>query len=237
LSLDEAFLDELDAELDKDDTEAEPKPLDMQEPGLDMQEPDLDKLDLEISDDDLALMGEFADSADSTNHAYGDEAEAEQLPEMTDAELLALELGDDPQAEIDAEEELGEKLANSHDDEDDISLDDLETLELPEEDLPAYDLPEDDLPEDDLLEDDLSEEDLPIVAPGTPRAIDESDLGEDDDFDFLAGTDEAATKLDLAQAYVEMGDIDGARDILMEVELEGTAEQKAEAKELLKNLS
>jgi len=212
LSLDEAFLDELDAELDKDDTEAEPKPLDMQEPGLDMQEPDLDKLDLEISDDDLALMGEFADSADSTNHAYGDEAEAEQLPEMTDAELLALELGDDPQAEIDAEEELGEKLANSHDDEDDISLDDLETLELPEEDLP-------------------------IVAPGTPRAIDESDLGEDDDFDFLAGTDEAATKLDLAQAYVEMGDIDGARDILMEVELEGTAEQKAEAKELLKNLS
>ncbi|WP_018405664.1 FimV/HubP family polar landmark protein [Marinobacter gelidimuriae] len=181
LSLDEAFLDELDAELDKDDPEAELKPFDMQESDLGKPEPDLDKLDLEISDDDLALMGEFADSADSTNHAGGDEteSEAEELPEMTDAELLALELGDDPQAE----------------------------------------------------------EDLPIVAPGAARAIDESDLGDDDDFDFLAGTDEAATKLDLAQAYVEMGDIDGARDILMEVELEGTAEQKAEAKELLKNLS
>ncbi|MEH6357281.1 MAG: FimV/HubP family polar landmark protein, partial [Marinobacter sp.] len=109
-------------------------------------------------------------------------------------------------------------------------------------DLSAYDLPEDDLseedlPEVDLFEEDLLEEDLPIVAPGAPRSIDESDLGDDDDFDFLAGTDEAATKLDLAQAYVEMGDIDGARDILTEVELEGTAEQKAEAKELLKNLS
>ncbi|PFG08901.1 FimV/HubP family polar landmark protein [Marinobacter sp. LV10MA510-1] len=243
LSLDEAFLDELDAELDKDDPEAELKPLDMQEPDLDMQESDLEKLDLEISDDDLALMGEFADGADSSNHAGGDDAEsesefeAEQLPEMTDAELLALEMGDDPQAEVEAEEELGAKLAENQDDEDDISLDDLETLELPEEDLPAYDLPEDDLPEFDLLEDDVLEEDLPIVAAGAPQTIDESDLGDDDDFDFLAGTDEAATKLDLAQAYVEMGDIDGARDILMEVELEGTAEQKAEAKELLKNLS
>ena len=242
LSLDEAFLDELDSELDKDDPEGELKPFDMKESDLGKLEPDLDKLDLEISDDDLALMGEFADSADSTNHANGDEAEseseAEELPEMTDAELLALELGDDPQAE----EELGVKLGENQDDEDDISLDDLETLELPEEDLPAYDLPEDDLSEDDLpevdlLEEDLLEEDLPIVASGAPRAIDESDLGDDDDFDFLSDTDEAATKLDLAQAYVEMGDIDGARDILMEVELEGTAEQKAEAKELLKNLS
>jgi pilus assembly protein FimV len=235
LSLDEAFLDELDAELDKDDPQAELKPFDMQESDLGKLEPDLDKLDLQISDDDLALMGNFADSADSTNHAGGDETEfeAEELPEMTDVELLALELGDDPQAE--------EGLAESQDDEDDISLDDLETLGLPEEDLPAYDLPEgdlweDDLPEADLLEEDLLEEDLPIVAPGAHRVIDESDLG-DDDFDFLAGTDEAATKLDLAQAYVEMGDIDGACDILTEVELEGTVEQKAEAKELLKNLS
>ncbi|MCL1488700.1 MAG: hypothetical protein MH186_13070 [Marinobacter sp.] len=243
LSLDEAFLDELDAELDKDDPKAELKPFDMEESDLGKLEPDLEKLNLDISDDDLALMGEFADSADSTNHANGDETEAEveELPEMTDAELLALELGDDPQAE----EELGVKLAENQDDEDDeddISLDDLETLELPEEDLPAYDLPEDDLSEDDLpefdlLEEDPLEEDLPIVAPGAPRSIDESDLGDDDDFDFLSDTDEAATKLDLAQAYVEMGDIDGARDILMEVELEGTAEQKAEAKELLKNLS
>ncbi|PMW98617.1 peptidoglycan-binding protein [Pseudomonas sp. FW215-R2] len=62
------------------------------------------------------------------------------------------------------------------------------------------------------------------------------DLGEDD-FDFLAGTDEAATKLDLAQAYIDMGDNDGARDILKEVLSEGDDKQKNEAKEMLSHLA
>ncbi|MDT3312036.1 FimV/HubP family polar landmark protein [Pseudomonas sp. rhizo66] len=61
------------------------------------------------------------------------------------------------------------------------------------------------------------------------------DLGEDD-FDFLAGTDEAATKLDLAQAYIDMGDNDGARDILNEVLTEGDEKQRGEAKEMLSSL-
>jgi len=63
-----------------------------------------------------------------------------------------------------------------------------------------------------------------------------ADLGEDD-FDFLAGTDEAATKLDLAQAYIDMGDSDGARDILNEVLTEGDEKQRGEAKEMLSNLA
>jgi pilus assembly protein FimV len=62
-------------------------------------------------------------------------------------------------------------------------------------------------------------------------------LGDDDDFDFLSGTDEAATKLDLAQAYIDMGDSDGARDILNEVVSEGNAEQKTEAREMLSRLA
>ncbi|MEN5313432.1 FimV/HubP family polar landmark protein [Pseudomonas koreensis] len=62
------------------------------------------------------------------------------------------------------------------------------------------------------------------------------DLGEDD-FDFLAGTDEAATKLDLAQAYIDMGDKDGARDILNEVLTEGDEKQRGEAKEMLSHLA
>ncbi|MFY0728020.1 FimV/HubP family polar landmark protein [Pseudomonas sp. NFX15] len=62
-------------------------------------------------------------------------------------------------------------------------------------------------------------------------------LGGDDDFDFLSGTDEAATKLDLAQAYIDMGDSDGARDILNEVVTEGSDEQKSEAKEMLSRLA
>lgn len=62
-------------------------------------------------------------------------------------------------------------------------------------------------------------------------------LVDDDDFDFLSGTDEAATKLDLAQAYIDMGDSDGARDILKEVVSEGSAEQKSEAEEMLSRLA
>lgn len=57
-----------------------------------------------------------------------------------------------------------------------------------------------------------------------------------DDFDFLAGTDETTTKLDLARAYVDMGDSDGARDILDEVMAEGNDEHKAQAQELLDRL-
>ncbi|MBI6636147.1 FimV family protein [Pseudomonas paralactis] len=60
-------------------------------------------------------------------------------------------------------------------------------------------------------------------------------LGGDDepDFDFLSGTDEVATKLDLAQAYIDMGDADGAKDILNEVLVEGNEGQRGEAKEML----
>ncbi|WLH82901.1 FimV/HubP family polar landmark protein [Pseudomonas sp. FP2338] len=59
-------------------------------------------------------------------------------------------------------------------------------------------------------------------------------LGADEpEFDFLSGTDEVATKLDLAQAYIDMGDTDGAKEILEEVLTGGTAEQRDEAKEML----
>lgn len=64
-----------------------------------------------------------------------------------------------------------------------------------------------------------------------------SDLGMDDDFDFLADTDENATKLDLARAYIDMGDKEGARDILQEVLSEGSGVQQDEAKELLEQVS
>jgi pilus assembly protein FimV len=43
-------------------------------------------------------------------------------------------------------------------------------------------------------------------------------------------------KFDLAKAYEEMGDKDGARDILQEVMREGDVEQKAQAQKLLGSL-
>ena len=51
-----------------------------------------------------------------------------------------------------------------------------------------------------------------------------------------AEADEAATKLDLARAYMEMGDPDGARELLQEVMAEGNEAQRAEAEGLLKQL-
>ena len=49
--------------------------------------------------------------------------------------------------------------------------------------------------------------------------------------------EEASTKLDLARAYLEMGDKEGAREILQEVVAEGGPEQQADAKKLIATLS
>lgn len=61
--------------------------------------------------------------------------------------------------------------------------------------------------------------------------LEEDSLGES----LSAEGDEVATKLDLARAYIDMGDSDGAKGILEEVIAEGSDTQKAEAEELLKS--
>ncbi|HFB67285.1 MAG TPA: hypothetical protein ENJ60_17245 [Aeromonadales bacterium] len=68
---------------------------------------------------------------------------------------------------------------------------------------------------DDDLDDELDDDE-----------IDESILD-------LGDVDEASTKLDLARAYIDMEDYDGASEILQEVVTEGSDKQKAEAEELL----
>jgi pilus assembly protein FimV len=47
---------------------------------------------------------------------------------------------------------------------------------------------------------------------------------------------EVATKLDLAKAYEEMGDKDGARELLGEVMKDGDTAQKGQAQQLLAKL-
>ncbi len=53
--------------------------------------------------------------------------------------------------------------------------------------------------------------------------------------DFL-GDDAVATKIDLARAYLDMGDSDGARSMLEEVMTEGNVGQRDEAKKLLSEI-
>lgn len=62
---------------------------------------------------------------------------------------------------------------------------------------------------------------------------DEEDAGEG----LLDSTDEVSTKLDLARAYIDMGDPDGARSILEEVLEEGDDTQKNEAEGLFAKLA
>jgi len=62
------------------------------------------------------------------------------------------------------------------------------------------------------------------------------DLDGELDEDIFSNVDEVGTKLDLAKAYVDMGDSDGARSILDEVLEEGDDSQKQQAEELLQQM-
>lgn len=62
-----------------------------------------------------------------------------------------------------------------------------------------------------------------------------SDENNDDIFD--SGDDMVGTKLDLAKAYIDMGDQDGARSILGEVVQEGDDDQRQEAEQLMQQIS
>ena len=100
-----------------------------------------------------------------------------------------------------------------------LDLDDLGAAEGPDVEHGGDELPEFDLP--------LGELELDASATATADAALDADLA------LLDGSDETTTKLDLARAYLDMGDLDGARDILEEVEQEGNATQREEAATLL----
>jgi len=88
-------------------------------------------------------------------------------------------------------------------------------------------------PADDL--EDLQFVDETLLDSIEKTAVQFSD-SDDDGFEYLSDTDEAATKLDLARAYYEMGDSAGAREILEEVLREGNDDQVMDARDLLSKL-
>ncbi len=65
----------------------------------------------------------------------------------------------------------------------------------------------------------------------------EPESGNDEETTALNGGDDASTKLDLARAYMELGDAENARTSLQEVMSEGDEAQQSEAQELLSRLS
>lgn len=101
------------------------------------------------------------------------------------------------------------------------------------------------------LDFELSDLDVPAAANDTVKLDPgmEEENGPDSKFDFSGldldlgesggselELDEVGTKLDLARAYVEMGDKEGAREILNEVLAEGSEKQKADAEGILSAL-
>ena len=108
-------------------------------------------------------------------------------------------------------------------------------------DVPAAEAPKEEKPGFDF---DLSGLEFPgskssSAAPAAPASSGGSDLNLTDlslDSPASGGEEAAGTKLELAKAYLEIGDKDGARDILHEVAKEGSAAQKEEAKKLIASL-
>jgi pilus assembly protein FimV len=73
----------------------------------------------------------------------------------------------------------------------------------------------------------------PEMAQPAESESDSAQEEQDENFD-LDALDEAGTKLDLARAYIDMGDAEGARSLLEEVISEGSSHQRQEAENLLR---
>ena len=79
------------------------------------------------------------------------------------------------------------------------------------------------------MEEDISVSDVfDDIPSGSESLFDEAG-----DTSFFLLSDEVGTKLDLARAYIEMGDHEGASDLLQEVMNEGDKKQRREANELM----
>jgi pilus assembly protein FimV len=78
----------------------------------------------------------------------------------------------------------------------------------------------------------------PLDAPENldcdPETIDAVGDDDDDDLEVPDALEEVDTMLELAKAFMDIGDVRGARDTLREVLAEGNEEQRAEAERLLK---
>ncbi|GAB3276618.1 hypothetical protein GCM10027297_12260 [Parahaliea aestuarii] len=104
-----------------------------------------------------------------------------------------------------------------------------DSLESPEDSFSDLEIEDDFADFEDEL--DLSG-DFETAAPASVEEDDE----DSEDMVFAAEGNPVSTKLDLARAYIDMGDEPGARQILEEVLLEGSDEQRQEAQGLIDRL-
>lgn len=153
--------------------------------------------------------------------------------------LLNLELEDDlPLAAETADKADAPKAADETPDEELFAELDLSDFNL-DEGKREPELSNNYLSELDELDAELEQLTAGLAGDGGTKPSDASpgkEVPEEEDFDFLTDADETATKLDLARAYIEMGDNEGARDILDEILNEGNENQQQEAREMFSRL-
>lgn len=89
--------------------------------------------------------------------------------------------------------------------------------------------------EENSIEFDLSQDDEDLVTQEDDAITNETDSSDNDDVTGL-NEEDAATKIDLAKAYMELGDDDAARDILQEIKDEGNRAQRDQAETLLSQM-
>jgi len=227
---------------------------------------DLDEEPLTSSTLDFSMEEELAaESIPAAEVAQADGAAEDELPVLdfsleiddgieasTSDSLFSgdpeLDLSTDSELDLAADDELN--LSDEFDLSEDLAGDDDPLAELDDLDLTTAALLGGDADDEPSVEPSLDERvsgidegfDETVSEPAmdplqqlTDSLDSDAELDEDE-FDFLSGSDEASTKLDLARAYIEMDDKEGARDILDEVVSEGSDDQKAQAQELIGQL-
>ena len=203
----------------------------------DMEDLDLDDMeDLEFEDIDSPKPLESLKPVDSPEQTDSPEPIKSPKPVEIDLDELSLESTDTQHPEL---KDLG------------FSDLDIEALQLQDLDINSLDIQDFDIELDDLPEeskkapDDSAELQLPggedldeMLADFAAESTGE-DKSEDDAFsalDDINSLDSADIKLDLAKTYIEMGDPEGAKEILEELISEGDDEGKAKAQTLLDSL-
>ena len=221
---------DLDFSFDDDDATALP--------GLETEEGvKADDMDFELPDD--LDLGSDDDDEEST-------AVIEAGTAVIDTEAFAAQLQDDDDVEeveataVIETESLGEGDLDFGM-EDTAMMDQVTDDDDAELDLGDFDIESDD--DDDAISMDIDmavdNSKTDTFAPGDFQDADDSEESGFDDIEDLMlpdDVDEVSTKLDLARAFIDMGDAEGARSSLDEVLTEGNDEQKAEAQSLLDQL-
>jgi pilus assembly protein FimV len=229
-------------EFDLSDTGAVEEPTDTEDAfSLDI---DASELDIDIKDEAVAVAEgiDLTDDVEESMDLIDVDIGLAEVTDINSTDVVAADIVEDvADADIDFgldDAETGSEVAAA---DEDIAIDlteEAESLDLAEE-AKLLDLTEETESRDmDLAED--ADDEIKAVADTIKAApVASNDFGDDEeDFDLssLDDVDEISTKLDLARAYLDMGDHEGTKGILEEVLTDGDDEQKSEASELMAKL-